>query len=76
MIGDTRNFNVLRYGGGFETSLFRRTSLEVYYERMRCTTCVDPNTNVLTVNLNVYLRRKKEPKLKLAMKDTKNTNIS
>ena len=55
-----KKFNVFRYGGGIETPLFPRTSLEVYYERMRCTTCVDPNTNVLTMNLNVYLRRKKK----------------
>ena len=53
-----KKWNIFRYGGGVEIQLIRRTSLDFYYERMRCVTCIDPNTNILTMRLNYYLRRK------------------
>jgi hypothetical protein len=55
-----KKWNIFRYGGGLEVPVFRRTSLDFYYERMRCVTCVDQNTNVITITLNFYLRRKKK----------------
>ena len=55
-----KKWNIFRYGGGFETPLLRRTTLDFIYERMRCVTCVDPDTNIFTMRLNLYLRRKKK----------------
>ncbi len=52
-------WNQFRFTGGAQIPLFRRTSIDLYYERVRCTTCANPNTNVFGATLNIFFKRKK-----------------
>lgn len=54
-------WNQFRFTGGVQIPIpkFKRTSIDLYYERVRCTTCANPNTNVFAANLNIFFRRKK-----------------
>jgi hypothetical protein len=54
-----KKWNIFRFGGGVEVPFFRRSSIDFSYERMHCLTCTDQNTNIFTLTLNLYLRRKK-----------------
>ena len=56
---DFGKWNQFRYTGGSEIRLFRRTSLDVYYERSHCSTCSYPNTNVWGATLFMFFRRNK-----------------
>lgn len=52
-------WNQFRYTGGSEIRLFRRTSLDLYFERSHCSTCSNPNTNVVGVTVFMFFKRKK-----------------
>lgn len=53
-------WNLFRFTGGVEFPLFRRTSLDIKFERQHCPTCPDQNTNILGVDLNLFLRFNKK----------------
>ena len=56
---DRRNkWNLFRYTTGVEVPFFKHMTIDVRYEREHCVTCPDPNTNVVAVNLNTFLRFK------------------
>jgi hypothetical protein len=52
-------WNLFKFTGGVQFPLIRRSTLDVLYERQHCSTCSEPNTNILGITLNIYLRRKK-----------------
>ncbi len=52
-------WNQFRFTGGVQIPLIRRTSIDLYYERARCTTCANRDTNVFGATFNVFFRRKK-----------------
>jgi hypothetical protein len=52
-------WSIFKFTGGVQFPLIRRSTLDVLYERQHCVTCSDPNTNIVGVSLNLYLRRKK-----------------
>jgi hypothetical protein len=52
-------FTIFKFTGGVTFPLIRRSTLDVLYERQHCVVCSDPNTNIIGVTLNLYLRRKK-----------------
>ena len=55
------SWNRFDYTGGTEIPLpyFRRATVDLYYTRERCITCPDPHTDILGVNLHIFLRLKK-----------------
>ena len=64
--GRFRSWNKFRYTGGAEVPLpffrvpyLRRTTLDVFFTRERCTTCPDPHTDIIGLNMNIFLRLKK-----------------
>ena len=67
--GRFRSWNKFRYTGGVEiplpfsralpVSFLRRTTLDVFYTRERCTTCPDPHTDIVGLTLNIFVRLKK-----------------
>jgi len=52
-------WNIFKFTGGVQFPLIRRSTLDVLYERQHCSTFSDPNTNIVGVTLNLYLRRKR-----------------
>ena len=53
------SWNKFRYSAGVEVPVIRRTHLDLFYTRERCVTCPDPHTDILGINLKVFLRLKK-----------------
>ena len=53
-----QRFNQFRYRTGVEVPLRGPFSLELAYERQRCTTCADVNVNVVEAALIITFRRK------------------
>ena len=54
-----KDWDHFRFTGGVQIPIYKRTSIDLYYERVRCTACANPNTNVIAANLNIFFRRKK-----------------
>jgi hypothetical protein len=52
-------WNVFKFTGGSTVRLFRRTSLDLFYERSHCSTCAYPHTNVLGAAINIFFKCKK-----------------
>lgn len=52
-------WNMFKFTTGVQVPIYRRASLELFYERQHCVTCADPNTNIFGVNLNIAFKRKK-----------------
>lgn len=52
-------WNMFKFTGGVQVPLYRRASLDLFYERQHCVTCSDPNTNIFGVTLNIAFKRKK-----------------
>jgi hypothetical protein len=50
---------LVNFTGGVTFSLMRRSTLDVLYDRQHCVVCSDPQTNIIGVTLNLYLRRRK-----------------
>ena len=53
-------FTIFKFTGGVTFPLFRRSTLDILYERQHCVVCSDPTTNILGVTINLYPRRKKK----------------
>jgi hypothetical protein len=49
-----------KYGGGVQIPLFKRTTLDLSYQRFHCVPCLYRNTNILDVAFHIYLHRKKK----------------
>lgn len=49
-----------KYGGGVQIPLFKRTTLDLSYQRFHCVPCLYRNTNILDVAFIIYLHRKKK----------------
>jgi hypothetical protein len=53
------SWNQFRYTAGSEIRLFRRTSLDLYFERSHCSTCSYPNTNIVGATIFMFFKRNK-----------------
>ena len=55
-----KKLNVYKFTSGVLVPIFRRTSLDFFYERQHCTTCSTTNTNIFGLNLNIAFSLKKK----------------
>ena len=53
------SWNIFKFTGGVQFRLIRRSSLDVFYERQRCVTCTNTNTNIFGLTLNIYPRKRR-----------------
>jgi hypothetical protein len=58
--GHHEKWRRFEFTGGVQMPFLKKTSLDFYYSRARCVTCVDPHTNIFGVSLNIYLKLKKK----------------
>jgi len=56
---DLGKWNQFRFAGGVNFPLFRRTSLDAYFERAHCVSCSYTNTNVAGLRIYIFFKRKK-----------------
>ena len=54
-----KHWNVFKYIGGVQVRLIRYTTVDFRYERQHCVVCSTPDTNILGLTLNIFLRRKR-----------------
>jgi hypothetical protein len=50
-------WNQFKFTGGAVFPINRRTSLDVYYERIHCVTCTDQHYNILGVAFNLFFKK-------------------
>lgn len=55
-----KKLNIYKFSSGVQVPVFRRTSLEFFYERQHCTTCATENTNIFGLNLIIAFSLKKK----------------
>jgi hypothetical protein len=53
-------FTIFKFTGGVTFPLIRRSTIDILYERQHCVVCSDPQTNIIGLSLNLYLRKKKK----------------
>ena len=51
-----KKWNILKFSAGVMFPVYSRFSLDLFYDRQHCTTCVDPNTNIFGLDLGISLR--------------------
>ena len=56
---DLGKWNQFRFSGGSNFALYRRSSVDVYFERAHCVSCSYTNTNVAGLRFYIFFRRKK-----------------
>jgi len=55
-----KKLNIFKFSSGVQVPVFRRTSIDFFYERQHCTTCATENTNIFGLNLNIAFSLKKK----------------
>lgn len=55
-----KKLNMYKFTTGVQVPVYRRTSVEFFYERQYCTTCGTRNTNIFGVNLIIAFKLKKK----------------
>ncbi len=53
-----KKLNIYKFTSGVQVPVFRRTSVEFFYERQYCSTCATRDTNIFGLNLNFYFHKK------------------
>ena len=53
-----KKLNIYKFTSGVQVPVFRRTSVEFFYERQYCSTCATQDTNIFGLNLNFYFHKK------------------
>lgn len=55
-----KKWNIYKFSAGVQVPVFRRTSLEFFYERQYCSTCGAKDTNIFGLNYNIAFSLKKK----------------
>ncbi len=55
-----KKLNIYKFTSGVQVPVYRRTSVEFFYERQHCTTCGTKNTNIFGLNLIIAFKLKKK----------------
>lgn len=55
-----KKWNVFKFSSGVQVPVFRRTVLELFYERQHCNTCATKDTNIFGLNYIIAFSLKKK----------------